>query len=252
MQNEKSLRLEIRFTIVNVFILKSVLLILGRGRAQDAKYILIGEIGRGAIEKDRINKMREKMMKKALENISKLINHDKQEYWARIGEQQGKLAIDREMKQLGQSQKRVINKSNDAEDFELRCKKCNRHACFASDIRKIEGAHHVVINEDFEDVVHIDIYPRPTTYKNFTQKGRLYCKNCSEEWGTQADYKSIFFHVLSVKGFMFVDSNRRKGKFKKWKDVPFQVPNLSVDELKALVPSANITESHKQILELRD
>jgi hypothetical protein len=92
--------------------------IAGRARAENAKYLLVAERGRGTIERDEANQLREAMMNEAVKFIS---NMNETTFQIKTRELQEKAKVERHMAALG---KLISDEKKKAErregDYELR------------------------------------------------------------------------------------------------------------------------------------
>ena len=117
----------------------------------------------------------------------------------------------------------------------LLCRLCQRGACTADDIRCIQHAHHVVLSEAFESSCILTEVERRSVCPDLELCKRIMCgnkaKSCTQEWGKQMLYKGILVSLITPENFVMVMPNGQKRLFKKWKDVPFTVQDISTEEL---------------------
>ncbi|KAL5021809.1 hypothetical protein ScPMuIL_000964 [Solemya velum] len=203
----------------------------GRGRAEDSSFIVLTEQNKGTAEKQQRNMIREVLMNKAILELQDDIETKPQEFCRDIK----KLQEDAKMLRALESMRRE-GKYKRAGEFELRCVKCDEFACMSSDVRRIQSAHHVVLDEDFENRIKVVIYPRPQYFDTqYEVKGKIHCKNCGSAYGTLAVHRKIDFYVIKVANFIISDSNDRKMTCKKWKQSPFSVTDLTNDDFKRMI-----------------
>ncbi|XP_023931940.1 probable ATP-dependent RNA helicase DHX58 isoform X2 [Lingula anatina] len=199
----------------------------GRGRAEGSHYVLLAGV-RGTAEREEINIIREIMMKKALLAVKKM---SPQEFRGKIHKFQKEAKFEREI--LRTTQRQLATE----DEYELRCLKCDVFACFSFDFRVIEGSHHVVLDKEFMARVEVKPHPHGHKYGNMEKTGKLHCKKCDSDWGIQCLYKGVVLPVLKVVSFVLVDMNGEKKWEKKWKSVPFKVPEINVEDLRKIAAS---------------
>lgn len=92
--------------------------IAGRARADNAEYHLVAERGRGTIERDEANRLREDMMNEAVRFIG---NMDEETFQRKTRELQEKAKVERDMAALGKIIRDEKKKAEHREgDYELR------------------------------------------------------------------------------------------------------------------------------------
>uniref|UniRef100_A0A8B9PNC3 RNA helicase n=1 Tax=Apteryx owenii TaxID=8824 RepID=A0A8B9PNC3_APTOW len=106
----------------------------------------------------------------------------------------------------------------------LYCVNCNMAVCHGSDIRTVEGMHHVNINPLFR------LYYRVTpgkvelerSFKDWEPGCRIVCNECSQDWGMEMIYQGVKLPILCIKNFV-VETPAEKRKYKKWSSVTFSI-----------------------------
>jgi len=119
----------------------------GRARAENSKYTLVAEQGRGAADKEMFNKIREDMMKRAIFTIQQESKPDEIRQQIRRFQEMAK--VEREMAARGKELSERMHLSRQpvvAGDYNLRCQKCDSFAAFSSDMRTIEKSHRVILD----------------------------------------------------------------------------------------------------------
>lgn len=100
---------------------------------------------------------------------------------------------------------------------------------YGSDLRKVEGTHHVNVNPNFS--VYYTTSQNPVVinkvFKDWRPGGTIRCSNCGEVWGFQMIYKSVTLPVLKI-GSMLLETPRGKIQAKKWSRVPFSIPVFDI------------------------
>ena len=204
---------------------------LGRARAEQGQYVLLAERGRGAAKKDRFNKFQETLMEEAINVIN---NYSPRRIREEVRAIQKKTLIERQAAR----QASLINKSLKQGqllqgDFTLRCEKCDNFCALSNSIRKVEDAHHVVLDKDFINQIDVRPYPTPKKFQTFEVKptGKIFCKKCNSDWGIMALYKKVPFPVIKISSFIIIDERDKRMRCKQWKMVPFQVMKIQDAEL---------------------
>lgn len=203
----------------------------GRGRAADSKYFVIAEDTTGMAEKEELNMIREVMMRKAIIQLQRYIANDPERFRQEIHKFQDEANLDRELKSLG-SRRKIIRTGQ----FELRCIKCDHFICWSDDVKKIEGSHHVVVDDHLENRVSF-ARSGSSRYQDETIQfvGKLICKECGGNLGVICIHRTVEFPVLKIENFLIVDTNGRQDTCKKWKSVPFHVAPLTSDDWKTII-----------------
>lgn len=205
-------------------------LLIGRARAEDGKFVLVAEKGRGVHEREMTNQVREELMGKAIFLVHQIPEETMR---SKIMIQQELAKRERDMA----AEAKVINaswKASHEGDYQLRCFKCNAFGVWNVDLRTIKSSHHVVLDPDFKSQIEIEPHPRPKAYDDFEKKGKLLCKMCGLDWGISALYKNVPVYMLKVCSFVVEDPNSQRLFYKKWKDVPFPVNELLPEDMKIL------------------
>lgn len=202
----------------------------GRARKDNAKYVLVAERGRGASEKEEKNAIREEMMKKAINEFQSL---GFQERKSSICKLQREALISKSWSENGKQMSKDLRGDHLMDqEFELRCIKCDQLAANSVDIKKIQDSHHVIIDPSVRDRIEIRPHPKSKELsKNFATTGKIYCSKCKLDWGIMAIYKNVPFPVIKVSSFV-VKSGSSQTSYKQWKQVPFSVATLTLDDLR--------------------
>jgi hypothetical protein len=121
---------------------------------------------------------------------------------------------------------------------ELKCFKCSKFICLSSDIRRIKGTQHVVIDQDVQKRITWTRKPIPK-FKNDDLKfdGSTLCGNstCKQKLGGVCEYMGIEFPLIAITYFLVVDENNKGRTFKKWKDVNFDIEDYSLEQFQEIV-----------------
>lgn len=205
----------------------------GRARADDAKYVLVGDRGSGVRQREATNQIREDLMYKAIYLIHRMPDDD---FDSKIREHQTIAKHEREVAAVAKSNvakfKKMISHENDSQ---LRCFKCDSLGVWSCDLRTIKQSHHVVLDTEFRNRINVEAHPKPRKYDDFEKKGKVLCNKCGYDWGITALYKNVPVYLLKVCSFVVEDQAFDRNTYKKWKDVPFQVNELTPEDMKSLV-----------------
>lgn len=88
----------------------------------------------------------------------------------------------------------------------------------------------------YRERVVIEPHPVPKKYENFELSGKIYCKECHWNWGVMGVYKKVPFPIINIEFFIVVDPNMMTNKYKRWKEVPFDVEPICPDDLASMGP----------------
>lgn len=194
---------------------------------------MVAEKGRGAAEKEESNKIREKMMQKAIDIIN---GHSIVQKRDEIHRYQREAQVEREMAKKGKEISQLTKASQGSKDvYELRCLKCDNFTTFSSDIRKIEASHHVILDPEYRKRIKIRPHPAPKTFENFELTGKIFCKECHADWGIMGVYKKVSFPVVKVCSLIVIRQDGERKVYKRWKEVPFRVQTLTPDDLQKMM-----------------
>ncbi|KAK2536164.1 Dhx58 [Columba guinea] len=132
------------------------------------------------------------------------------------------------MKEARISERRQLH---DPDAVYLYCVNCNIAVCRGSDLRTVEGMHHVNVNPNF------GLYYRVSsgkmqfqrTFKDWEPGCRISCSGCSQDWGMEMIYRQVKLPILCVKNFV-VETPAEKRRYKKWSAVTFPVKEFDYME----------------------
>ncbi|XP_072105821.1 ATP-dependent RNA helicase DHX58 [Mobula birostris] len=196
----------------------------GRARAENSVYSVVAEKGGKELRREFVNEFREGLMKRAIEHVQSMSPRN---YQIKIRELQMEGIISQKMNDLKQGTTRMENLP---EDVRFYCRNCNEAVCHASDLRIIEGMHHVNVNPNFD--IYYKVFGKinlPRKFEDWELGGRIACRQCGQNWGMQMIYKKVPIPSLSIKNFVVeLPSGRRP--FKQWKSVPCQIQDFNYTE----------------------
>ncbi|XP_008071260.1 probable ATP-dependent RNA helicase DHX58, partial [Carlito syrichta] len=190
----------------------------GRARASQSVYSFMATEGSQELRRELTNEMLEALMEQAVAAVQKM---DPAEYQAKIQDLQRAALVKRaaQVAQQESQQQQFL-----AEHVQLFCISCMVAVGHGSDLRKVEGTHHVNVNPNFS--IYYNVSRKPVVidrvFKDWRPGGAISCKNCGEVWGLQMMYKSVKLPVLKVRS-MLLETPQGRVRPKKWSRVPFPV-----------------------------
>ncbi|XP_046569825.1 antiviral innate immune response receptor RIG-I-like [Haliotis rubra] len=199
----------------------------GRARAEDSKFVLFTSNQQGAAEKEELNLIREMMMNEALVRLQATIAENPRRFRSEILQLQKEAKSARDHEAINRKGRYLSD-----DEFEIRCQKCNQLACFSTDIRTIKETNHIVNDPDFGTKVNVKPHPKPGNMGlDMKKHSKIFCKKCGLDWGIGVIYKNADFPVIKIESFVAIDTMGRRDSPRKWKNAPFEVPEISHDEM---------------------
>lgn len=166
-------------------------------------------------------------------NIQDYIQTNKKQFEKEIYDLQDKANLDRQLKSLGHRRKLIR-----AGQFLLHCLSCDAFICLSTDIKKIEMAHHVIVDDSLDQRVNFTERHSSFTADTSPQYcGKVVCKECGRNLGVICIYKGIEFPVPKIEHFLIKDINGRHDTCKKWNKAPFNVDALNTNDLRKIIQS---------------
>ncbi|XP_054449600.1 ATP-dependent RNA helicase DHX58 [Pteronotus mesoamericanus] len=197
----------------------------GRARADKSVYSFVATQGSRELRREQTNEALEALMERAVAAVQKM---DPAEYEAKIRDLQRAALVKRAAQAAQQDSRR---RQFLAEHIKILCINCTVAVGYGSDLRKVEGAHHVNVNPNFS--IYYNVSNKPVAidrvFRDWVPGGAISCRNCGEPWGLQMIYKSVTLPVLKVCS-MLLDTPRGRVQVKKWSRVPFPVPDFDLVE----------------------
>ncbi|KAI4556831.1 hypothetical protein MJT46_020018 [Ovis ammon polii x Ovis aries] len=193
----------------------------GRARASQSVYSFVAAQGSRELQRELTNEALEALMEQAVAAVRAM---DQAEYQAKIRDLQRAALVKRAVQaaQRESRQRKFL-----AEQVQLLCINCMVSVGYGSDLRKVEGTHHVNVNPNFS--IYYNVSKQPVdisrSFKDWRPGGAISCRNCGEAWGLQIIYKSVKLPVLKV-GSMLLETPQGRVRAKKWSRVPFTVPDF--------------------------
>ena len=215
-------------------------MITGRTRAGDSEYILVTDQSKGIAEKEFQNKLRENLMNIALQEISNYSEIDLKKRIIKLQEDTKK-ERDRQ-KQIDEMQQLHHGSQLIKDKISLHCRKCDNFCCFSIEIAKTD-CHYVAINTSLQNRVKLEPHPKPMKIRvggnmggEFFKQEKLLCKQCNQDWGVIVLFKNIKLPVVKIESFiMYVNVDQMLPPVKKWKDVKFDIRELTDKDIEQLI-----------------
>ncbi|NXY75972.1 DHX58 helicase, partial [Glareola pratincola] len=190
----------------------------GRARAENSVYSVLAKANSREVSRELLNEDLVELMERAIRAVQAM---PEQEYRLKVRELQRVAVASWLMKEARISERRQLH---DPDDVRLYCVNCNVAVCRGSDLRTVEGMHHVNVNPNF------GLYYRVSsgklqfqrTFKDWEPGCRIACGECSQDWGMEMIYRHVKLPILCIKNFV-VETPAEKRRYKKWSAVTFPV-----------------------------
>ncbi|NWU84886.1 DHX58 helicase, partial [Onychorhynchus coronatus] len=190
----------------------------GRARAENSVYSILAKANSKEVSRELLNEDLVKLMERAIQAVQAM---PEQEYCQKIRELQRVAVATWLMKEARISERRQLH---DPDAVYLHCVSCGTAVCRGSDIRTVEGMHHVNVNPSF------GLYYRVSsgkiqfqrTFKDWEPGCRISCSECSQDWGMEMLYRQVKLPILCIKNFV-VETPTEKRRYKKWSAVTFPI-----------------------------
>ena len=113
------------------------------------------------------------------------------------------------------------------DDVRLLCSTCDELVCYGAELFR-DGSHYVVISDTVKAKYKCKKHEKPFIRETTEIKYRIYCNKCDQKWGVENYQPKLgkAFPCISCDKFIFIIKGDRH-IFKKWKDVPFSVPDMT-------------------------
>ncbi|XP_013374840.1 PREDICTED: probable ATP-dependent RNA helicase DHX58 isoform X2 [Chinchilla lanigera] len=193
----------------------------GRARASQSVYSFVATEGSRELRRELTNEALEALMEQAVAAVQRM---DPAEYQAKIRDLQLEAVVKRAARATQRDRQR---RQFPAEHVRLLCINCMVAVGHGSDLRKVEGTHHVNVNPNFS--LYYTVSREPVVidrvFKDWKPGGAISCRNCGESWGLQMIYKSVTLPVLKVRSLL-LETPQSRIQAKKWSRVPFPVEDF--------------------------
>ncbi|NXE14146.1 DHX58 helicase, partial [Lophotis ruficrista] len=190
----------------------------GRARAENSVYSVLAKANSREVSRELLNEDLVELMERAIGAVQAM---PEQEYRRKIAELQRAAVASWLMKEARIGERRRLHHPD---AVHLYCVNCNTAVCRGSDIRTVEGMHHVNVNPNF------GLYYRALpgkiqfqrTFRDWEPGCRIACSECSQDWGMEMIYRQVKLPILCIKNFV-VETPAEKRRYKKWSAVTFPV-----------------------------
>ncbi|XP_050398834.1 ATP-dependent RNA helicase DHX58 [Patella vulgata] len=192
----------------------------GRSRKRGGVSVLLGS--NQIVQREMLNVERSKMMTEA---ILKLRQLPENAITSKISKYQIEAIEEEEINEVAKQYR--LNRKREGH-FKLRCMRCRNLTIDSTDIRTVQGAHHVVIDPSF--MKKVDTRPDKDPHKPFDGiqiAGKIHCKECHNYLGITFKYKGNMFPALKLECYQFIDGDKVTNH-KKWQSIPFKVKEIAV------------------------
>ncbi|KAH9492755.1 hypothetical protein Btru_026246 [Bulinus truncatus] len=187
------------------------------------------------LRREYVNRDKEKLMKKAFEKIDAMAVSDREVF---IHKYQTELMQDAEIEEAlaARRQKRFRDV-----DFTMVCSLCRKIRIRKENIRVIFDKFRVSIDKDLLDGKFVKCIPMKSQYIDEMELiGTVFCRGephpgryCGHKLGTMIKYGKVYYFAMGIKNFGFHRNSLEKLEhYKKWKDVPYFVETLNIDDIK--------------------
>ncbi|NXW06997.1 DHX58 helicase, partial [Fregetta grallaria] len=190
----------------------------GRARAENSVYSILAKANSKEVSRELLNEDLVELMERAIRAVQAM---PEQEYRLKIRELQQVAVASWLMKEARISERRQLH---DPDAVHLYCVNCNAAVCRGSDIRTVEGMHHVNINPNFGLNYRVSSgkIEFQRAFKDWEPGCRIACSKCSQDWGMEMIYRQVKLPILCIKNFV-VETPAEKRRYKKWSAVTFPV-----------------------------
>ncbi|NXY13719.1 DHX58 helicase, partial [Atrichornis clamosus] len=190
----------------------------GRARAKNSVYSVLAKANSREVSRELLNEDLVELMKRAIQAVQAM---PEQEYCQKIQELQQVAVASWLMKEATISKRRQLH---DPDTVYLYCVNCSTAVCRGSDIRTVEGMHHVNIKPSFRSHYRVSSgkIQFQRTFKDWEPGCRIACSECSQDWGMEMLYQQVKLPILCIKNFV-VKTPAEKRRYKKWSAVTFPI-----------------------------
>ena len=187
--------------------------------------MITGE-GSPIADKEEKNAIAEKQMNDAADVLDEVIERDRNDFEAELSQLQLSAKLEREMKRRQRDEQLVDGA------FEFQCFNCSDFICMSTDIRKVQGAHHVCVDSDVSERVTLRRFLIPSFVDgDMKSGGDVFCNNCRSRLGGVCDYKGIQFPMITIDLFLLMDMHGKLSHKRRWKNAPCKIQEIDLDDL---------------------
>ncbi|KAL2087844.1 hypothetical protein ACEWY4_016672 [Coilia grayii] len=193
----------------------------GRGRAEGSSYIVIGAEGSGVVERERLNKQREDLMKKAIEAIQQM---SKETYNRQVMSYQMEGRLEKKVRKKRSEERGRRRVEPSAVKF--RCRGCKVVVCGGEDIEVIEDAHHVNLSAGFRAKFNENTNSSRSGMNAHCEAEKyISCQGCGQFWGPVMNHRQLPCPCLNIRGFVVLHGDT-EGTFESWNDLNVDFPDF--------------------------
>ncbi|NXM30738.1 DHX58 helicase, partial [Oxyruncus cristatus] len=194
----------------------------GRARAENSVYSILAKANSKEVSRELLNEDLVKLMERAIQAVQAM---PEQEYCRKIRELQRVAVTSWLLKEAKIGERRQLH---DPDAVQLRCVSCGTAVCRGSDIRTVEGMHHVNVNPSFGLYYKVSSgkIQFQRTFKDWEPGCRISCSECSQDWGMEMLYRQVKLPILCIKNFV-VETPAEKRRYKKWSAVTFPIKEFN-------------------------
>lgn len=118
-------------------------------------------------------------------------------------------------------------KQNNIDDVHLLCGTCDELVCYGTELFH-NGSHFIAISDAIKSRYKCKKHEKPYIRDTTEIKYRIHCNECDQKWGVEnyQPKQGKTYPCLSCEKLTFIIKGERH-TFKKWKDVPFLVPDAA-------------------------
>ncbi|XP_061873733.1 ATP-dependent RNA helicase DHX58 [Colius striatus] len=197
----------------------------GRARAKNSVYSVLAKANSREVSRELLNENLVELMEKAIRVVQAM---PEREYRLKIKELQQVAVASWLLKEARIRERRQLH---DPEAVYLYCVNCSVAVCRGSDIRTVEGMHHININPSFGLYYKVSSgkLQFQRTFKDWEPGCRISCSECSQDWGMEMMYRQVKLPILCIKNFV-VETPDEKRRYKKWSAVTFPIKEFDYME----------------------
>ncbi|NXN23735.1 DHX58 helicase, partial [Nycticryphes semicollaris] len=197
----------------------------GRARAENSVYSVLAKANSKEVSRELLNEDLVELMERAIRAVQAM---PEQEYRHKIRELQRVAVASWLMKEARISERRQLH---DPDAVCFYCINCHVAVCRGSDLRTVEGMHHVNVNPNFRLYYRVSSgkLQFQRTFKDWEPGCRIVCSDCSQDWGMEMIYQQVKLPILCIKNFV-VETPAEKRRYKKWSAVTFPVKEFDYVE----------------------
>ncbi|NXG53391.1 DHX58 helicase, partial [Psilopogon haemacephalus] len=197
----------------------------GRARAQNSIYTVIAKANSREVSRELLNEKLVELMERAVGVVQAM---PKEQYCLKIRKLQEMAVAGWLQKEARISERRQLH---DPSAVRLRCVGCSAAVCHGSDIRTVEGTHHINVNPSFRLCYRVCSGKMhfQRTFRDWEPGCRIACSQCSQDWGMEMIYRQVTLPMLCIKNFV-VETPAEKRRYKKWSAVTFPIEEFNYTE----------------------